>query len=140
MLKLCNIRSIDFIASPVVSRGASDSTSISLSWTQSGSSVDRYTVSYNYTIRGCGSGPVSGSVNIIDGNARSLTLTGLEEDSDYTITLTAHRGNRQVYSNTIFTNTNRAGTCIINPQHRVMVYSVVSVIVSVMLQCSATNI
>ena len=112
MLKLCNII-IFILASPVVSRGATDSTSISLSWTQSGSSVDRYTVSYNYTIRGCGSGPVSGSVNIIDGNARSLTLTGLEEDSDYTITLTAHRGNRRVNSNSIFTNTNRAGTATI---------------------------
>ena len=86
-----------------------DATTISLSWTQSGSSVDRYTVSYNYTIRGCGSGPVSGSVEISDGNARSFTLTGLEEDTDYNITLTALRRNRQVNSNTISTTTSTAG-------------------------------
>ena len=71
--------------------------------------MDRYTVSYNYTIRGCGSGPVPGSEEISGGIARSFTLTGLEEDSDYNIILTAHRGNRQVNSNTIFTNTNRTG-------------------------------
>ena len=65
------------------------STTIALSWTQSGSSVDSYIISYNYTIRKCGSGPVSVSVLIIDGNVRSFTLTDLEEDSDYTITLTA---------------------------------------------------
>ena len=67
-------------------------------------------MSYDYTIRGCGSGSGSGSVEIIDGNVRSFALTGLEEDSDYTITLTAHKANRQVNSNSIFTNTYRAGT------------------------------
>ena len=58
-----------------------------LSWTQS-VMVERYTVSYTY-IRRCGSDPMSGSEDISDGNARSFTLTDLEEDSDYTITLTA---------------------------------------------------
>ena len=94
---------------PLLDKTTVDATTVSLSWTQNGTSVDRYTVSYNYTIRGCGSGPVSGSVGISDGNARSFTLTGLEEDSHYNITLTAHRGNRQVTSDTIFTNTSRAG-------------------------------
>ena len=76
---------------------------------QNGTNVERYTVSYNYTIRECGSGFDSRSVEISDGNARNYTLTGLEEDSDYNITLTAHRGNRSATSNTTSTNTSMAG-------------------------------
>ena len=87
------------------------STTINLNWTQSGSSVDSYTVSYTYTIRQCGSGPVSGSEEISNGNARSFTLTDLEEDSDYTITLTAISAAGQLTSNQISTNTDTAGTC-----------------------------
>ena len=72
--------------------------------------MDRYTVSYNYTIRGCGSGPVSsGSIDIGDANAMSVTLTGLEEDSDYEIILTAYKGDKNVNSNIIFTTTNGTG-------------------------------
>ena len=85
------------------------STTIALSWTQSGSSVDSYTVSYTYTIRRCGSGPVSGSEEISDGNARSFILTDLEEDSDYTITLTAISAAGQLTSNQISTTTDKAG-------------------------------
>ena len=90
------------------------STTIALSWTQSGSSVDSYTVSYNYTIRRCGSGPVSGSEVISDGNVRSfmITLTDLEEDSDYTITLTAISAAGQLTSNQITTTTTTSGVYI----------------------------
>ena len=83
-------------------------TTIALSWTQRGN-VDSYTVSYNYTIRRCGSGPVSGSEEIGDDNARSFTLTDLEEDSDYTITLTANSRNSQTTSEQITTTTDTAG-------------------------------
>ena len=85
------------------------STTIALSWTQSGSSVDSYRVSYTYIIRRCGSGPVSGSEEISDGNARRFTLTDLEEDSDYTITLTAISDSRQHASNQITTTTDTSG-------------------------------
>ena len=85
------------------------STTIALSWTQSSSFVDSYTVSYTYTIRRCGSGPVSGSEEISDGNARSFTLTDLEEDSDYTITFTAISAAGQLTSNQISTITTTAG-------------------------------
>ena len=94
---------------PLLDKTTVDATTISLNWTQSGSSVDRYTVSYNYTIRGCDSDLESRNQEISDGNARSFTLTGLEEDSVYNITLTAHKGNRQVNSSTISTNTRTAG-------------------------------
>ena len=86
----------------------SEPTTIALSWSQS-ATVDRYTVSYTYTIRRCGSGPVSGSEEISDGNARSFTLTDLEEDSDYTITLTAISAAGQLTSNEISATTNTAG-------------------------------
>ena len=84
-------------------------TTLSLSWTQPGSAVDSYTVSYSYTIRRCGSGPIPGSVVGISGNARSVMLDNLEEDSDYSITLTANRGSIQVDSNVVMATTSTAG-------------------------------
>ena len=76
--------------------------------------MDSFTVSYTYTIRRCGSGPVSGSEEISDGNARSFTLTDLEEDSDYTITLTAISadGQLQITSNQISATTDTGGTYV----------------------------
>ena len=79
------------------------------SWTQPGSAVDSYTVSYTYTIRRCGSGPVSDGVKISNGSARSVMLDNLEEDSDYSITLTANRGTIQLDSNVTMATTNTAG-------------------------------
>ena len=97
--------------SPTLHEVTTTSTTITLSWTQS-ATVDRYTVSYTYTIRRCGSGPVSGSEEISNGNARRFTLTDLEEDSDYTITLTAisAAGQLQITSNQISTTTDTAST------------------------------
>ena len=85
-------------------------TTLSLSWTQPGSAVDSYTVSYSYTIRRCGSGSISGSVGISNGNARSVMLDNLEEDSDYSITLTANRGTLQLDSDVVTASTSTAGT------------------------------
>ena len=99
-------------AAPALMDTAATSTTIALSWTQSGSSVDSYTVSYIYTIRRCGSGHLSGSEEEInDGNARSFTLTDLEEDSDYTISLTAISEAGQLTSNQITVTTTSAGIC-----------------------------
>ena len=95
---------------PILMDATATSTTIALKWTQSGSSVDNYTVSYNYTIRRCGSVPVSGSVEISDSNARRFNLTDLEEDSDYNITLTAISAAGQLTSNKISTNTKSAGS------------------------------
>ena len=83
-------------------------TALSLSWTQSGSAVDSYTISYTYTIRRCGSGPISDSVEISNGDARSVMLDNLEEDSDYSITLTASGG---LDSNVVMATTSTAGRC-----------------------------
>ena len=93
----------------ILTSAIATSTTIALSWTQSGRSVDNYTLSYTYTIRRCGSGPSSGSEEISDGNAMSFILTDLEEDSDYTITLTAISAAGQLTSNQISTTTDTAG-------------------------------
>ena len=95
---------------PVLMDATATSTTIALSWTQSGSSVDSYRVSYTYNIRMCGSCPISGNEEISDGNARSFTLTDIEEDSDYTITLTAiSAAAGQLTSNQITTTTTTRG-------------------------------
>ena len=84
-------------------------TTLSLSWTQPGSAVDSYTVSYTYTIKQCGSGPISDSVKINDGNNRSGMLDSIEEDSDYSITLTANTGTIRLDSDVVKAITSTAG-------------------------------
>ena len=98
-----------YTVAPVLMDATATSTTIAFSWTQSGSSVDNYTVSYTYTIRQCGLGPMSKIEEISDGNARSFNLNDLEEDSDYTITLTAINSAGQLTSNQISTTTKSAG-------------------------------
>ena len=96
-------------ASPVLAPPTSiTATTMSLSWTQPGSAVDSYTVSYTYTIRQCGSGVMPGSQQITDGNARSFVLSGLEEDSDYTIALTANSAMGTFVSNQVSATTSTA--------------------------------
>ena len=107
---IVSLSHVSLAVAPVLADATTTSTTIALSWTQSGSSVDSYTVSYTYTIRRCGSGPVSGSdEEISDGNARRFTLTDLDEDSDYIITLTAISAAGQLPSNQINTTTTTAG-------------------------------
>ena len=65
-------------------------TSITITWTQSSDIfIDRYEVSYMYTIRRCSASPGQGMNSISDSSARSYTLMSLNEDSTYTITVTA---------------------------------------------------
>ena len=69
----------------------SQSTSITLTWSQSpGDVVDSYQISYSFTIRGCGAR--GGHVSTVNGSSREYTLTGLEENSDFTINITAMNG------------------------------------------------
>ncbi len=64
-------------------------TSITITWTQSsGIFIDRYEVSYMYTIRRCSASPGQG-MNTLSGSARLYNLMSLNEDSTYTITVTA---------------------------------------------------
>ena len=61
---------------------------VTITWTASGV-IDRYEVTYSYTVNGCSAigGPVT--VTISDGSMRSHTLRNLNEDSRYTITVRA---------------------------------------------------
>lgn len=97
------------VAPTITSATPTTPTSITLMWTQSGSAVDSYMISYNYTIRRCGTGAIPGSESVGNGGVRSFTLLGLEEDSVYTLTLTAVRGATQAVSNVVSTTTNTAG-------------------------------
>ena len=63
-------------------------TSITLTWTQpAGEVVDSYEVSFSYQ------GPCSGfnhtNTTTVNGTTRQYTLTGLQEFSNYTVTITA---------------------------------------------------
>ena len=62
-------------------------TTLPITWTAYGF-VDRFQITYNYTVNGCLEigGPIT--VNI-DGVIRSYTLEDLNEDSSYTITVAA---------------------------------------------------
>ncbi len=83
-------------------------TSITITWTQSSNIfIDRYEVSYMYTIRRCSASPGQG-MNITSGSARSYNLMSLNEDSTYTITVTAinDEGSR---SSTITADTSTSG-------------------------------
>ena len=107
----CRYHSYTLPLAPSVLNTPTDvtATTLSLSWTQPGSAVESYTVSYTYTIRRCGSGPISDSVEISNGNDRSVMLDNLEENSDYSITLTANSGSIQVDSNEVMATTSTAG-------------------------------
>jgi hypothetical protein len=85
-------------------------TTVDFRWTQSGTLVDRYTVSYTYTIRGTGCDSMVRRGNSVElGNrTRNYTLTGLEENSNYDIILTAIKGRRDVGIH-ILVSTNETG-------------------------------
>ncbi len=84
------------------------STTIIITWTQSSDIfIDRYEVSYMYTIRRCSASPGQG-MNTLSGSAKSYNLMSLNEDSTYTITVTAinDEGSR---SSTITADTSTSG-------------------------------
>ncbi len=95
---------------PLISTTQTTSTFITLTWTQTtGDVVDSYTISYSFMVIGCGG--VSGSAGNdiimgIDGATRMYTLSGVEEYTEFTITLTAVNGagstsvSRVVYTGT----------------------------------------
>ncbi len=69
-------------------------TSITLTWSQPpGEVVDTYQISYSFGINGC---PGQGGDNImippVSGSLREYTLTGVQEDSEYTIRISAGNG------------------------------------------------
>ena len=63
-------------------------TSLIITWTVSGS-IDRFEVTYSYVVNRCSTGGASRTDTISDVSVRSYTLRGLNEDSNYTITVRA---------------------------------------------------
>ena len=74
---------------PAMLSTSPQSTAITLTWSQPpGDMVDSYQILYSFTIRGCGE--VGG--DNVSTSSREYTLTGLEENSDFTINITAMNG------------------------------------------------
>jgi hypothetical protein len=61
---------------------------INLSWTAS-EFIDHFKITYSYIVKNCSDigGPLT--ISITDGSKRSYLLSDLNEDSTYTITITA---------------------------------------------------
>ena len=77
------------VAAPVVNVDSTTPTTISLLWTSAGSEVDSYEVMWMRDTSGkCPDVVYTNNTTIIDGST-SYTIRGLEEDSSYTITVTA---------------------------------------------------
>ena len=78
-------------SSPIFLSTSSQSISITLTWSQSpGDVVDSYQISYSFTIRRCGI--QVNDIALTTGSSREYTLTELEENSDFTISITAMNG------------------------------------------------
>ena len=64
-------------------------TILPITWTVSGD-IDRFEVTYNYTVNRCSAlQGASHTDTITDGSVRTHTLSNLNEDSSYTITVRA---------------------------------------------------
>ena len=96
---------------PSVSSDSTTATSISLSWSvPSGSVVDEYLIQWERDTSGACPGEDTDSTTISGGSATSHTIPGLEEDSTYTITVTASNGaGSSAASNTVTAMTGEAG-------------------------------
>ena len=68
---------------------SSTATTIHITWAVSGY-VNYFEVIYNFTVKRCSAPPGEQHTgNIFNGSARSYNLTGLNEDSNYSITVRA---------------------------------------------------
>ena len=94
---------------PHVTVGTTTATSISLSWTSAGSEVDSYEVMWQRDTSGECPDEDEGSISLTDGST-SYDIMGLEEDSSYSITVTAsNAAGSSAVSNTVTAMTLEAG-------------------------------
>ena len=92
----------------MVTVNSMSATTISLSWTSAGSVVDSYEVMWERdTSRECPDED-EGRATITDGSI-SYTITGLEEDSSYTITVNATNAAGSAVSDPVTGMTREAG-------------------------------
>ena len=94
---------------PSVSVDSTASTNVSLSWSvPSGTLVISYEVMWERDTSGECSDENEGSITITDGST-SYTIMGLEEDSTYTIIVTARNHAGSAASDLVFAVTEKAG-------------------------------
>ena len=98
------------VEAPVLSAGTTTATTIPLSWTSAGSEAVSYEVMWETDdIGGCSGGSDMNNTTITDGST-SYDIMGLEEDSSYTITVTAsNSAGSSAVSNLITAMTLEAG-------------------------------
>ena len=98
----CCSNSLHFVVvAPVLSDGTTTATSISLSWTSAGSEVDSYEVMWQRDTSGECPDEDEDSISLTDGST-SYDIMGLEEDSSYSITVTAsNAAGSSAVSNTV---------------------------------------
>ena len=100
---------IIIVVAPVLSDGTTEATSISLSWTSAGSVVDSYEVMWQRDTSGGCPDEDEDSISLTDGST-SYDIMGLEEDSSYSITVTAsNAAGSSATSNTVTAVTGEAG-------------------------------
>ena len=97
------------VAAPVVTADSTTATTISLSWTSGGSEGVSYEVDWQRVITGDCDDEDEGSATLVGGSMTSYTVTGVQEDSSYTITVTASNNNGNEESNPITAITRTAG-------------------------------
>jgi len=102
------INAIFTVGAPEVRVNSTTATTISLSWTSAGSVVDSYEVMWERDTSEECPDEDEGSTTITDGST-SYTITGLEEDSNYTITVNATNAADSAVSDTITGMTGEGG-------------------------------
>ena len=99
---------INTVQTPIVSITSTTATTISLSWMSSGSDIESYEVTWEKDNTGRCPTEDKGNVTITDDNT-SYTITGLEEDSYYKMTVTATNAAESVASDSVIRLTEEAG-------------------------------
>ena len=107
-LLMCIQFLINAVVVPVLSVDSTTATSISLSWTSAGSVVD-YEVMWQRDTSGECSDEDEGNTTITDGST-SYDIMGLEEDSNYTVSVMAINSIGNANSDTVTGMTVEAGT------------------------------
>ena len=103
-----NLSNVIVPAQPSLTVGTTTATSISLSWTSAGSEVDSYEVMWQRDTSGECPDEDEDSISLTDGST-SYDIMGLEEDSSYSITVTASNAAGSAVSNTVTAMTLEAG-------------------------------
>ena len=96
------------VETPILLVESTSATTVSLSWTSAGSVVDSYEVMWQRDTSGDCPDENEGNTTLTDGST-SYNITGLEEDSNYTVTVMAMNSNDTATSNNITELTLEAG-------------------------------